>query len=65
MMYEKTHKAIIDNLYSKLVAMTQDRDYWYEVATDLVNANYEQDARLVNKAITKYEKGEKNEQIQQ
>lgn len=64
-MYEKTHKAIIDNLYSKLVAMTQDRDYWYEVATDLVNANYEQDARLVNKAITKYEKGEKNEQIQQ
>jgi len=60
MMYEKTHKAIIDNLYSKLVAMTQDRDYWYEVATDLVNANYEQDARLVNKAIAKYDQAEKH-----
>jgi len=32
-----------------------DRDNWKRIATDLVEANYEQDARQMNKAIANFE----------
>jgi hypothetical protein len=32
-----------------------DRDNWKRIATDLVEANYEQDANQMNRAVAKYE----------
>jgi hypothetical protein len=35
--------------------MELDRDNWKRIAIDLVEANYEQDARQMNKAIANFE----------
>lgn len=38
----------------------RDRDKWKQIATALVEANYEQDAQQMNRAITAYEETIRN-----